>query len=96
MVGIIVFLLIQAICSSVINYCFIFSSSLIEKILVDAVVNSDKVFSVVVVAANPWNEGREMLRRLTEKNINCSLVMISALSFVMRKVCNISEVLVFL
>ncbi|XP_077287404.1 eukaryotic translation initiation factor 2B subunit delta [Arctopsyche grandis] len=61
-------------------------SSLIEKILVDAVVYSDKVFSVVVVAANPWNEGREMLRRLTEKNINCSLVMISALSFVMRKI----------
>jgi translation initiation factor eIF-2B subunit delta len=40
---------------------------------------------VVVVDGLPWLEGREMLRRLVEKGLSCTYVLITAASFIMRE-----------
>lgn len=42
---------------------------------------------MVVVDGRPWREGREMLRRLVECGLDCSYVLVSAASFIMREVC---------
>lgn len=64
---------------------FRFSSSLIQKILIDAY-DAGKQFRVIVVDGRPWLEGKEQLRRLTKHGIECSYVLINALSFVMPEV----------
>lgn len=43
-------------------------------------------FRVIIVDGGPWLEGREMLRRLVDKGLQCSYVLITATSFVMREV----------
>lgn len=45
-----------------------------------------KKFRVVVVDGLPWQEGREMLRRLVDKGLSCTYVLITAASFIMREV----------
>uniref|UniRef100_A0A1B6E126 Translation initiation factor eIF2B subunit delta n=2 Tax=Clastoptera arizonana TaxID=38151 RepID=A0A1B6E126_9HEMI len=59
-------------------------SSLICRILVESHRSGTK-FRVIVVDAGPWFEGREMLRRLVVKGLQCSYVLISATSFIMRE-----------
>lgn len=60
-------------------------SSLIQKILTDA--HKEKIkFRVVVVDGRPWLEGKELLRRLSKIGIECSYVLINALSFIMPEV----------
>lgn len=63
-------------------------SSLVYRILVESH-NSKTRFRVIVVDAEPWREGREMLRRLVSKGIQCTYVLISAASFVMREVSKV-------
>lgn len=63
-------------------------SSLVYRILVESH-NSKTRFRVIVVDAGPWREGREMLRRLVSKGIQCTYVLISAASFVMREVSKV-------
>ncbi|XP_011877926.1 PREDICTED: translation initiation factor eIF-2B subunit delta [Vollenhovia emeryi] len=63
-------------------------SSLINKILMDAHAVG-KQFSVIVVDGRPWLEGKEQLRRLTKLNIDCSYIMINALSFIMPQVSKV-------
>lgn len=43
-------------------------------------------FRVVVVDGRPWLEGREMLRKLVNKGLSCTYVLITAASFIMREV----------
>ncbi|KAG8332993.1 Eukaryotic translation initiation factor 2B, subunit 4 delta, 67kDa [Homalodisca vitripennis] len=57
-------------------------SSLVYKILVESHQNGTK-FRVVVVDGLPWREGREMLRRLVDKGLSCSYVLITGASFIM-------------
>jgi hypothetical protein len=64
------------------------SSSLLQRILVEAHHSGTK-FRVVVVDGRPWREGREMLRRLVGCGLDCSYVLVSAASFIMREVCNV-------
>ena len=71
-----------------VNLFLYFSSSLVYRILVESH-NSKTRFRVIVVDAGPWREGREMLRRLVSKGIQCTYVLISAASFVMREVSEI-------
>ncbi|KAF7265504.1 hypothetical protein GWI33_021078 [Rhynchophorus ferrugineus] len=59
-------------------------SSLLYRILIDAN-KSGKKFSVIVVDSRPLLEGREMLRKLVSAKINCTYVLINALSFVMKQ-----------
>lgn len=63
-------------------------SSVILNILNEA--KKNKKFRVIVVDARPWHEGREMLRRLVAKRINCTCVLINAAGFIMPEViiCN--------
>ncbi|KAK5643692.1 hypothetical protein RI129_007537 [Pyrocoelia pectoralis] len=63
-------------------------SSLILRILVDAQ-KAGKKFRVVIVDARPLLEGREMLRRLVCANIECSYLLINAVSFVMSRVTKV-------
>ena len=61
------------------------SSSLIYKILCDAH-TAGRQFQVVVVDGRPWLEGKEMLKRLVNHGIECSYILIHALSFILPKV----------
>jgi len=67
------------------NIYYNFSSSLIHKILVEAHA-ADKKFRVIVVDGRPWLEGKEQLRRLAKHGIDCSYILINALSFIMPEV----------
>ncbi|XP_077261054.1 eukaryotic translation initiation factor 2B subunit delta [Temnothorax americanus] len=63
-------------------------SSLIRKILVEAHA-AGKQFRVIVVDGRPWLEGKEQLRRLAKHGIDCSYILINALSFVMPEVSKV-------
>lgn len=63
-------------------------SSLILRILIDAQ-KAGKKFRVVILDARPLLEGREMLRRLVCSNIECSYLLINAVSFVMGRVTKV-------
>ncbi|XP_011159213.1 translation initiation factor eIF-2B subunit delta [Solenopsis invicta] len=63
-------------------------SSLINKILVDAHA-AGKKFRVIVVDGRPWLEGKEQLRRLTKHGIECSYLLINAVSFIMPEVSKV-------
>lgn len=60
-------------------------SSVILNILNEAK-KSTRDFRVIVVDARPWHEGKEMLRRLVAKHINCTCVLINAVGFIMPEV----------
>ncbi|KAL1465166.1 hypothetical protein WDU94_004756, partial [Cyamophila willieti] len=63
-------------------------SSLVEKVLLDAHKQGTK-FRVIVVDGSPWFEGKEMLRRLVKHRIDCSYVLLSAVSYIMREVSKV-------
>ncbi|XP_033341559.2 eukaryotic translation initiation factor 2B subunit delta isoform X1 [Megalopta genalis] len=63
-------------------------SSLIHKILLDTH-TAEKQFRVIVVDGRPWLEGREQLRRLAQHGIECSYILINALSYVMPEVSKV-------
>ncbi|XP_076240716.1 eukaryotic translation initiation factor 2B subunit delta isoform X3 [Calliopsis andreniformis] len=63
-------------------------SSLIHKILLDAHI-AGKQFRVIVVDGRPWLEGQEQLRRLAKHGIECSYILINALSYVMPEVSKV-------
>lgn len=41
---------------------------------------------MVVVDGRPWLEGKELIRRLAKHGVECSYVLINALSFIMPEV----------
>ncbi|XP_011505514.1 PREDICTED: translation initiation factor eIF-2B subunit delta [Ceratosolen solmsi marchali] len=63
-------------------------SSVIHKILCDAY-TAGKQFRVIIVDGRPWLEGKELLRRLIKHGIDCSYVLINALSFIMPQVSKV-------
>ncbi|XP_015587510.1 translation initiation factor eIF-2B subunit delta isoform X2 [Cephus cinctus] len=63
-------------------------SSLIHKILCDAH-TIGRQFRVVIVDGRPWLEGKELLRRLAKHGIECSYILINALSFIMPEVSKV-------
>ncbi|XP_076174581.1 eukaryotic translation initiation factor 2B subunit delta [Ptiloglossa arizonensis] len=63
-------------------------SSLIHKILLDAHI-ARKQFRVIVVDGRPWLEGKEQLRRLVKHGIECTYILINALSYVMPEVSKV-------
>jgi translation initiation factor eIF-2B subunit delta len=64
-------------------------SSLIKRILVDACRESSMKFRVIIVDSRPDHEGREMLKSLTMLGINCTYVLINAISFIMPEVTKV-------
>lgn len=60
-------------------------SSLINDILIRAQI-SGKKFKIVIVDARPHLEGKEQMRRLVKHGIDCSYMLINAISFIMPKV----------
>ncbi|XP_041950106.1 translation initiation factor eIF-2B subunit delta [Alosa sapidissima] len=63
-------------------------SSLVNHILCEAFEKKRK-FRVVVVDSRPRLEGREALRRLVKKGINCTYVLISAVSYILPEVSKV-------
>ncbi|KAL4630495.1 translation initiation factor eIF-2B subunit delta isoform X1, partial [Arapaima gigas] len=63
-------------------------SSLVNHILYDAFKKKRK-FRVVVVDSQPRLEGREALRRLVKMGINCTYVLISAISYILPEVSKV-------
>ncbi|XP_074110341.1 eukaryotic translation initiation factor 2B subunit delta [Cotesia typhae] len=57
-------------------------SSLIQKILCDAY-DAGLKFRVIIADGRPWLEGRGLLRRLAKHGVECSYILINALSFIM-------------
>lgn len=58
------------------------SSSLVNHILYEAFEKGRK-FRVIVVDSRPRLEGRETLRRLVQRGISCTYVLISAVSYIL-------------
>lgn len=63
-------------------------SSLVNNILCEAFEKNRK-FRVIVVDSRPRLEGREALRRLVQKGISCTYVLISALSYILPEVSKV-------
>ncbi|XP_013999116.1 translation initiation factor eIF-2B subunit delta isoform X2 [Salmo salar] len=63
-------------------------SSLVNHILCEAYDKSRK-FRVIVVDSRPRLEGREALRRLVQRGISCTYVLISALSYILPEVSKV-------
>ncbi|XP_030261574.1 translation initiation factor eIF2B subunit delta isoform X1 [Sparus aurata] len=63
-------------------------SSLVNHILCEAFEKNRK-FRVIVVDSRPRLEGREALRRLVQKGINCTYVLISAVSYILPEVSKV-------
>ncbi|KAM4633429.1 translation initiation factor eIF2B subunit delta [Polymixia lowei] len=63
-------------------------SSLVNHILCEAFDKSRK-FRVIVVDSRPRLEGREALRRLVQRGIGCTYVLISALSYILPEVSKV-------
>lgn len=61
------------------------SSSLVNHILCEAFEKKRK-FRVIVVDSRPRLEGREALRRLVQRGISCTYVLISAVSYILPEV----------
>jgi translation initiation factor eIF-2B subunit delta len=66
------------------------SSSLLQRILLEAHCSGTK-FRVIVVDGRPWREGQEMLRRLVQCGLDCSYILVSAASFIMREDCKVKQ-----
>uniref|UniRef100_A0AAQ4RQD5 Translation initiation factor eIF2B subunit delta n=1 Tax=Gasterosteus aculeatus aculeatus TaxID=481459 RepID=A0AAQ4RQD5_GASAC len=64
------------------------SSSLVNHILCEAFEKKRK-FRVIVVDSRPRLEGREALRRLVQKGISCTYVLISAVSYILPEVSKV-------
>ncbi|KAG7242969.1 hypothetical protein INR49_017660 [Caranx melampygus] len=63
-------------------------SSLVNHILCEAFEKGRK-FCVIVVDSRPRLEGREALRRLVQKGISCTYVLISAVSYILPEVSKV-------
>ncbi|XP_076004838.1 translation initiation factor eIF2B subunit delta [Genypterus blacodes] len=63
-------------------------SSLVNHILCEAF-EKDRKFRVIVVDSRPRLEGREALRRLVQRGISCTYVLISAVSYVLPEVSKV-------
>ncbi|KAM8826142.1 translation initiation factor eIF2B subunit delta [Synchiropus picturatus] len=63
-------------------------SSLVNHILCEAFEKSRK-FRVIVVDSRPRLEGRETLRRLVQRGISCTYVLISAVSYILPEVSKV-------
>ncbi|KAM7367973.1 hypothetical protein PAMP_014231 [Pampus punctatissimus] len=63
-------------------------SSLVNHILWEAF-DKNRKFRVIVVDSRPRLEGREALRRLVQKGISCTYVLISAVSYILPEVSKV-------
>ncbi|KAL7387801.1 hypothetical protein ABVT39_001523 [Epinephelus coioides] len=63
-------------------------SSLVNHILCEAF-EKDRKFRVIVVDSRPRLEGREALRRLVQRGISCTYVLISAVSYILPEVSKV-------
>uniref|UniRef100_A0A3P9GY94 Translation initiation factor eIF2B subunit delta n=1 Tax=Oryzias latipes TaxID=8090 RepID=A0A3P9GY94_ORYLA len=63
-------------------------SSLVNNILCEAY-DKQRKFRVIVVDSRPRLEGREALRRLVQKGISCTYVLISAVSYILPEVSKV-------
>ncbi|XP_034554864.1 translation initiation factor eIF-2B subunit delta [Notolabrus celidotus] len=63
-------------------------SSLVNHILCEAF-EKERKFRVIVVDSRPRLEGREALRRLVQKGISCTYVLISAVSYILPEVSKV-------
>lgn len=63
---------------------FSHSSSLIERILLESHHVGIK-FRVIIVDAGPLYEGKELLRRLVKNKLDCTYVLLSATSYIMKE-----------
>ena len=64
-------------------------SSIVEELLVSAF-KAGKKFSLIIVDNPPFNEGKELLNRLSLVGIEAILTMINGVAYFMKKVSKVS------
>ncbi|KAF0973494.1 hypothetical protein FDP41_008198 [Naegleria fowleri] len=62
-------------------------SEVLERMLIEAA--QTRKFRIVVVDSRPKNEGKELVKRLNKAGITCSLILINALSYMMKDVTKV-------
>lgn len=68
------------------NYRPLFSSSSLVNHILHEAFEKRRKFRVIVVDSRPRLEGRETLRRLVQRGISCTYVLISAISYILPEV----------
>lgn len=72
--------------AEIINFLNIFCSSSLLRQIIETAHERQVNFRVVIVDSLPRNEGQQMLMRLVAAGIQCTFVLISAVSFIMPEV----------
>ncbi|EFC38588.1 predicted protein [Naegleria gruberi] len=62
-------------------------SEVLEKMIIEAA--QSKKISVIVVDSRPKNEGKELVKRLTRAGVKCSIVLVNAVTYVMKDVSKV-------
>ncbi|KAG2379045.1 hypothetical protein C9374_007683 [Naegleria lovaniensis] len=62
-------------------------SEVLERMIIEAA--QTRKFRIVVVDSRPKNEGKELVKRLNKAGITCSLILINALSYMMKDVTKV-------
>ncbi|KAL9647440.1 hypothetical protein ABK040_006801 [Willaertia magna] len=62
-------------------------SEVIERMIIKA--SNTKKFTIVVVDSRPKNEGKELVKRLSKAGVKCSLVLINAVTYMMKDVTKV-------
>ena len=65
------------------------NSSVVCKVLLEAWKQQGKRFRVIIVDARPLFEGKALLKTLLEEGVECTYVLISALTYVMKEVSKV-------
>jgi len=66
-----------------------YASSHVVELLLKTAFDEEKDFRVVVVDSSPRKEGKELFTRLVQYGLQCSYVLINAISFIMKEVTKV-------
>lgn len=66
-----------------------YATSHVVELLLARAAAEGKRFRLIIVDSRPKLEGKELLRRLLQRGVNCTYIMINALSYVMRDVSKV-------
>lgn len=66
-----------------------YATSHVVELLLSRAAAEGKKFRLIIVDSRPKLEGKELLRRLLQRGVHCTYIMINALSYVMRDVSKV-------
>ena len=66
-----------------------YATSHVVEMILERAHAEGKVFRVIIVDSRPKLEGKELLKRLVQRGVKCTYIMINALSYVMKDVSKV-------